>query len=394
LTAPIEGLERSQAFQPFPAGRYRSSTIPALQKPKATKLLGVHCGTQVNDLGNDGANAVLEVSAAGGSAYGGNVSCQVTGAWVNAPGLDQPVERIAFMNGTPRQRQVFHADGLGSIAALTDESGATVQTYAYEAFGSIRTRTCTDLNRVTFTAREALGDSLELYYYRNRVLDPTTGRFTSEDPLGFVDGPNRYVYCADSPINYMDPNGLFWRELGRGLVGAGAGAVFGAASGTAVGAGIGAAVGAFAGGVGAAPGAIAGAGSGLIAGSVGGAISGFVSGALQADAASAVGAGALSGVLTGATGGAGAVGGVVAGVAVGAGTGAFGAYLGTRDSGAALTGGIVGGLFGGISGISGLSGTGVVWMDDIFSGIAGADGELIGFGLVGFANFFADPCGK
>jgi len=332
----------------------------------------------------DGADVVMELSA----------NNEVIWAWVNAPGLDQPVERIAFINGTPRQRQVFHADGLGSIAALTDGSGATVQTYTYAAFGSIRTRTCTDLNRVTFTAREALGDSLELYYYRNRVLDPTTGRFTSEDPLGFVDGPNRYVYCADSPINYMDPNGLFWRELGRGLVGAGAGAVFGAASGTAVGAGIGAAVGAFAGGVGAAPGAIAGAGSGLIAGSVGGAISGFVSGALQADAASAVGAGALSGVLTGATGGAGAVGGVVAGVAVGAGTGAFGAYLGTRDSGAALTGGIVGGLFGGISGISGLSGTGVVWMDDIFSGIAGADGELIGFGLVGFANFFADPCGK
>ena len=92
----------------------------------------------------DGANAVLEVSAEGRSAYGGNVSNQVIWAWVNAPGLDQPVERIAFINGEARQRQVFHADGLGSIATLTDESGATVQTYTYAAFGSIRTQTGTD----------------------------------------------------------------------------------------------------------------------------------------------------------------------------------------------------------------------------------------------------------
>jgi len=207
LTAPIEGLERSPTFQPFPAGRYRSSTIPALQKPKATKLLGVQCETQVNDSGNDGPNVVMEMSAEGRSAYGGNVSYQVTGAWVNAPGLDQPIERIAFINGTPRQRQVFHADGLGSIATLTDESGATVQTYTYAAFGSIRTQTGTDLNRVTFTAREAMGDSLGFFYYRHRIYDPHTGRFTSEDPLGFIDGANMYIYVGNNPLLFVDPTG-------------------------------------------------------------------------------------------------------------------------------------------------------------------------------------------
>ncbi len=156
----------------------------------------------------DGANAVLELSAEGRSAYGGNVSYQVIWAWVNAPGLDQPVERIAFINGEARQRQVFHADGLGSIAALTDESGATIQTYAYEAFGSIRTQTGTDLNRVTFTAREAMGDTLGFFYYRHRIYDPHTGRFTSEDPLGFAADPNRYVYVINSPVNMTDALGM------------------------------------------------------------------------------------------------------------------------------------------------------------------------------------------
>ncbi|NLB66588.1 MAG: RHS repeat-associated core domain-containing protein [Lentisphaerae bacterium] len=155
----------------------------------------------------------MELSAAGRSAYGGNASNQVVWAWVNAPGLDQPVERIAFINGTPRQRQVFHADGLGSVSVLTDESGEPVQTYTYAAFGGIRTQTGTDLNRITTTAREAIGDSLGFFYYRHRIYDPHTGRFTSEDPLGFVDGPNRYVYCANNPMLFVDPFGREADEL-------------------------------------------------------------------------------------------------------------------------------------------------------------------------------------
>ncbi|HQM23667.1 MAG TPA: hypothetical protein PK572_08575, partial [Kiritimatiellia bacterium] len=39
--APIEGLERSQTFQPLPAGRFRPPTIPALQKPyKISETVG------------------------------------------------------------------------------------------------------------------------------------------------------------------------------------------------------------------------------------------------------------------------------------------------------------------------------------------------------------------
>lgn len=150
----------------------------------------------------DGPNGMMEL----------NASNEVIHAYVNGPGVDQPIERIDFINGTPRNRQVFHVDGLGSITALTDESGEAVQTYAYEAFGKIRARTGADLNRITFTAREAMGDSLGFYYYRNRVLDPNTGRFTSEDPLGFVDGASRYVYCANNPVHIIDPMGLAWYD--------------------------------------------------------------------------------------------------------------------------------------------------------------------------------------
>ena len=156
----------------------------------------------------DGPNVVLEL----------NASNEVVQAYVNGPGMDQPIERIGFIDGTPRTRQVFHADGLGSIAALTDQTGEPVQSYTYAAFGGIRARTGSDLNRVTYTAREAIGDSLGFFYYRNRVLDPATGRFTSEDPLRFVDGANIYIYVGNNPLLFVDPTGEVELTTALGVV--------------------------------------------------------------------------------------------------------------------------------------------------------------------------------
>ena len=96
---------------------------------------------------------------------------------------------------------------------MTDESQIPINTYAYDAFGRIRSETGElVMNRWTYTGREALGDSEGLYYYRWRVMDPNTGRFTSEDPLGFVDGPNVYSYTKNSPVCRLDPLGLNDRE--------------------------------------------------------------------------------------------------------------------------------------------------------------------------------------
>jgi uncharacterized protein RhaS with RHS repeats len=47
-----------------------------------------------------------------------------------------------------------------------------------------------------------------LYYYRARYYDPKIGRFLSEDPEGFIDGPNMYPYVLNNPVRYVDPWGL------------------------------------------------------------------------------------------------------------------------------------------------------------------------------------------
>ena len=48
-----------------------------------------------------------------------------------------------------------------------------------------------------------------LYYNRERYRDPTTGKFISADPLGYIDGPNMYTTAKNNALNYADPTGEF-----------------------------------------------------------------------------------------------------------------------------------------------------------------------------------------
>jgi RHS repeat-associated protein len=51
-------------------------------------------------------------------------------------------------------------------------------------------------------------DKSGMLFRRNRYYDPTTGRFTQEDPIGLAGGLNLYGFAAGDPINYSDPFGL------------------------------------------------------------------------------------------------------------------------------------------------------------------------------------------
>jgi RHS repeat-associated protein len=74
------------------------------------------------------------------------------------------------------------------------------------------------------------GITTGLYYHRARYLDPTTGRWTTQDPIGFAAGDaNLYRYVGNTPTLLVDPSGLLsvWEagQFGCGLVvGIGSGA--------------------------------------------------------------------------------------------------------------------------------------------------------------------------
>ena len=101
----------------------------------------------------------------------------------------------------------YHADHLGSVRLLTDDTGAVANTYEYDAYGRVIASSETIAQPYGFTGRERDQES-GLYYYRARYYDPVAGRFVSEDPIGLRGGSNTYAYVGGNPIMYVDPLGL------------------------------------------------------------------------------------------------------------------------------------------------------------------------------------------
>jgi len=118
-----------------------------------------------------------------------------------------------------------YTDNLGSLIALTDESGNIVERYAFDPWGTRRnpdqweqkdTRTKWITNR-GYTGHEHL-DAFNIINMNGRVYDPATGMFFSPDP--FIQSPgdwvnyNRYSYCMGNPMRYTDPSGYDWDGVG------------------------------------------------------------------------------------------------------------------------------------------------------------------------------------
>ena len=116
---------------------------------------------------------------------------------------------IAYIapDGTPIY---YHHDGLGSIRLLSNTSGQSTASYAYDVFGALRSATGSATNHFLFTGEQS-DDETGLVYLRTRYYDPALGRFITRDYFpGFAEAPqslNRYVYCQNDPVNLTDPSG-------------------------------------------------------------------------------------------------------------------------------------------------------------------------------------------
>jgi len=127
--------------------------------------------------------------------------------FIYGPGIDEPI-CVIWQTGT---KFYYHFDGLGSVVALSSESGYIVKRYSYDVFGKPdTTSTPYDFGMFMFTGRQYDSET-GLYYYRTRYYAPDIGRFLQTDPVGYIDGINLYRYVSNNPINLIDPYGLFGR---------------------------------------------------------------------------------------------------------------------------------------------------------------------------------------
>jgi RHS repeat-associated protein len=122
--------------------------------------------------------------------------------YTQANGVDEPLAQVR--SGTAGY---YQQDGLGSVTPVSSSSSSLTNTYVYDSFGNLTNSSSTTVNSFRYTGRD-YDPETGLRYYRARYLDPTTGRFLSEDPTGFDGGTNFHEYSANSPTNLTDPSGL------------------------------------------------------------------------------------------------------------------------------------------------------------------------------------------
>jgi len=159
----------------------------------------------------------------------GNIVLETDGDYrisaVNVRGSHQLIYRETGDN-----QYFYQFNGHGDVTKLRDLSSAVIEDYSYDPYGNEDDALAPTFGgRITTALWQAeesgidnpfryCGKYLDLssgfYYLRSRDYDPATKRFLTEDsysgkavePLSL----NLYAYCANNPINRIDPSGNTW----------------------------------------------------------------------------------------------------------------------------------------------------------------------------------------
>jgi RHS repeat-associated protein len=108
--------------------------------------------------------------------------------------------------GSPTAPRRALVDGQGSVVGLSDGTDV-VAGRSWDPFGELRTVTGPWAAGPDFHGLVDVPDT-EMLMTPTRTYDPRSGAFYEGDPMGFVDGSNRWIYAAGNPLAFSDPNGL------------------------------------------------------------------------------------------------------------------------------------------------------------------------------------------
>ncbi len=126
-----------------------------------------------------------------------NTTLGVSTDYVFGPGIDEPLAKRTADGAI----SYYGADGLGSVVLVTDANASVTGSAAYDPWGTRGGGS----ELFGYTGRESGGP---FWFYRARYYDSGSGRFISEDPIGFDGGRNYYAYANGNPVLLRDPFGL------------------------------------------------------------------------------------------------------------------------------------------------------------------------------------------
>ncbi len=138
----------------------------------------------------------------------------VTSRFMYGSAVDSVLSEQTFGSGGATSAKWQLTDHLGSVRGVAQKQAggntSSINQVQYDAYGKITSQTNVGSQpRFGFAGRdiESVGG---MTYNRNRYYSTSSGRFISQDPIGFNAGDeNLYRYVGNSPTNARDPSGLF-----------------------------------------------------------------------------------------------------------------------------------------------------------------------------------------
>jgi RHS repeat-associated protein len=124
-----------------------------------------------------------------------------------------------LVDGGYIENGVYHyylADHLGNNRIVVNQSGTVTQKNHYYPFGMAFAEKFDNGTKQPYKYNDKELDQmhgLNLYDYHVRQYESAIGRFTTVDPLAekyYSISP--YVYCANNPMRYIDPTGMFYDD--------------------------------------------------------------------------------------------------------------------------------------------------------------------------------------
>jgi len=106
------------------------------------------------------------------------------------------------------QTYYYLNDALGAPWKLVTRSGAIVWSARYEAFGAAHVDSSSQVENPVRASGQYYDAESGLHYNTHRYYDPRLGRYVQSDPLGEEGGLNLYSFVRNSPLQYIDPQGL------------------------------------------------------------------------------------------------------------------------------------------------------------------------------------------
>jgi RHS repeat-associated protein len=123
----------------------------------------------------------------------------------------RPMSTPPGPTGSSWSQSYLHAEGIGTIRAVSEASGDSTDSYSFEAFGALVADEGVDPNMYLFDG-EHLERETGWYNNRARWMQPEVGRFASVDPVaGQQSDPqslHKYGFVGQDPIGSIDPSGL------------------------------------------------------------------------------------------------------------------------------------------------------------------------------------------